>query len=338
MTSDPNFDEATRITRLDATTYGANFPARYCIGSVPHGGFIASCFLRVVQTHLAGRGQPDTVIAHVEYVSRTEIGPAVFVVDEVKLGQRTSVVHVSLFQHALATQAPWITPGQSRREAVAYLTNSALDRETGLSLPTGYVLQPAALPPPPPPADFARLGRDGVDDHWQRRPIPPGSYRAVMAQTEFYVPKWQLQQPESPPKHHPSPQQRSIVDMWIRLATGERFTNTLLGFVADVWPYVVESYRPQSDDDPDDAYFDPSQIFWYPTLALNLDVKKALPPDGVEWLFVRIASKQIRNGRLDLEVVILDDHHDLVALSHHVSLILDASRNLSERSHTKSSM
>lgn len=28
--------------------------------------------------------------------------------------------------------------------------------------------------------------------------------------------------------------------------------------------------------------------FWYPTLLLNVDVKKTLPKDGCDWLFVRV--------------------------------------------------
>lgn len=31
-----------------------------------------------------------------------------------------------------------------------------------------------------------------------------------------------------------------------------------------------------------------SAKFWYPTLLLNIDVKKSLPEEGCEWLFVRV--------------------------------------------------
>jgi len=72
--------------------------------------------------------------------------------------------------------------------------------------------------------------------------------------------------------------------------------------------------------------------FWYPTVVLNLDIKKALPEEGVEWLFSRSRSKVIKNGRFDIEVVILDQFGELVALSHHVTLILGVDRNMAERS------
>ena len=56
-----------------------------------------------------------------------------------------------------------------------------------------------------------------------------------------------------------------------------------------------------------------------------------LPDEGVEWLFCREAPKQIKQGRLDIEVVILDETGDIVTLSHHVSLAVNAARNIAER-------
>ncbi|KAJ2966894.1 hypothetical protein NUW58_g10560 [Xylaria curta] len=70
---------------------------------------------------------------------------------------------------------------------------------------------------------------------------------------------------------------------------------------------------------------------WYPTLVLNLDVKKALPPEGAEWLHVRVHSKHIENGRFDYEAVVSDQAGNIVALSHHVAMVVDGSRNVAAR-------
>lgn len=70
---------------------------------------------------------------------------------------------------------------------------------------------------------------------------------------------------------------------------------------------------------------------WYPTLLLNLDVKKALPAEGVRWLYQRVQAKSIKNGRYDLEIIIKDETGDLVALSHHVVLAVSAERNTAAR-------
>jgi hypothetical protein len=132
---------------------------------------------------------------------------------------------------------------------------------------------------------------------------------------------------------------RSMTDQWIRFRDGSRFTTESLGFVADMFPQVVESYN--AEDDPYRVKPEGEAKvkgdtrrgakYWYPTVVLNLDVKKALPKDGVEWLFCRARSKQIRKGRLDIEVVIMDESGDLVALSHHVALVVSAGRNLAAR-------
>ena len=96
----------------------------------------------------------------------------------------------------------------------------------------------------------------------------------------------------------------------------------------DMFPQLVETFDADHGKSPLGKY-------WYPTLVLNMDVKKALPPEGVEFLFVRVRAKKIRNGRFDLEAVVLDEHGDVVVISHHISLILDVKRNLAKRGHKR---
>lgn len=78
--------------------------------------------------------------------------------------------------------------------------------------------------------------------------------------------------------------------------------------------------------------------FWYPTVLLNLDVKKALPKEGVEWLFSRTTAKQVKNGRMDLEIVVLDAEGQIVAISNHIALAVDSQRNLAKRNTGSSKM
>ena len=98
-----------------------------------------------------------------------------------------------------------------------------------------------------------------------------------------------------------------------------------------MWPSVIESLINQKNPYDISAKSDTKNKiarFWFPTLVLNLDIKKALPQEGVEWLFARVYSKQIKNGRFDLEVVIMDAEGDIVALSHHSCLAVSAARNI----------
>jgi hypothetical protein len=106
-----------------------------------------------------------------------------------------------------------------------------------------------------------------------------------------------------------------------------------------MFPQIVESFT--HDEDPyavkQNVVADPKTgdknwaKFWYPTVLLNMDVKKALPEEGVEFLFLRSQAKRIQNGRLDLEVTIWDAKGDVVVLSHHVCLVLGAERNTAQR-------
>ncbi|KAL2284621.1 hypothetical protein FJTKL_08721 [Diaporthe vaccinii] len=291
-------------------------------GSVPNGGYVASVILRAVSLHLAERGQPDTISAHFEYVRRTEIGPAVLVIEEVKLGQTMSTVQVIFHQHDVQlAAAPWFT-ARSRRNVLAYVTNTGLSLEKGLTLATGW----SATPPPRPVSDFGLLARDR-DPHWVRRRAPLDARFTSFVRThnnlEHYVPREGTGTPR-----------RGVVDLWLRLkGTGQRFTNHDLGYVADAYPMVVQGWRPRHDEAQ--TPFRSDETFWYPTLSLNLDVKRVLPEEGAEWLFVRPSAKVIQNGRLDLGVVILDQHHNVVALSNHVNIIVSAERSLMERSHAK---
>jgi Acyl-CoA thioesterase C-terminal domain/Acyl-CoA thioesterase N-terminal domain len=266
--------------------------------------------MQVASTHfsttLSSQNQPHTIALHLDFLRRTQSGNAKFTVKDTKLGRQTSIIHVTLTQ-------------EGREEVVGYLTNSNMISESGVSFNTGYTLNP-----PPLPVDFSLMELD-KDENWAPIPeMPFSAFRRATRKSDFYFPRQ-------------GQRKRSSADEWIRLANGtEKWTNTSIGYVCDMWPMPVEAFLHEQNP------YDVSTIssgkeelkparFWYPTLLLNLDVKKALPEEGVEWLFVRVEAKQIKNGRMDLEVVILDEGGELVALSHHVAFALGAERNTAKR-------
>jgi Thioesterase-like superfamily len=55
---------------------------------------------------------------------------------------------------------------------------------------------------------------------------------------------------------------------------------------------------------------------------MDVELKKPLPEEGVEWVFVRSQAKMIKDGRMDLEVWIFDPDMDVVAVSHHVCFVM----------------
>lgn len=249
--------------------------------------------LEVVKAHfsttLAGQNQPHTIALHVEFLRRTQAGPAIFTIQDVKLGRQTTTVHVSLQQ-------------EGREEIVAYVTNSNMTEGDGFSYDTEYKPSPPILS-----VDLSKL-EQGTDPTWKLATnMPHAKFRKAMNQIHFHFPQ-------------NGRAAVNISDQWVCFSDGSNFTDSSIGFIADMFPQIAEGFRE-----------DNANPLWYPTLLMNIDMKKALPPGGVKWLLTRVEIKKVFKGRMDLEVWVYDAEGDLVALSHHVGLIVDASRNTAAR-------
>lgn len=274
---------------------------------------MASTILRAAEEHLASRGQKHSITGHFEYLNRTEVGPAIIVIEDTKPGRSVSNIHATLYQGDLQDEAPFIT-ANTRKPVVAYLINTNLDKEKGVSLETQWELLPR-----PKPVDFSKIASE-QDANWSSKDSRIGMAQRAVAKA-----------PRNLDIFFPRESGRlGLEDNWIRFKSGEGWTNASLGFLADVLPIVIEAWRPKTDDETDAPYRRDEQ-FWYPTLVLNLDIKKALPEKGVEWLFLRTMTRQVRNGRFDLESTILDQNGELVAVANHVNLVLPLGRNLAKR-------
>lgn len=273
-------------------------------------------------------GQPDTLTAHFEYPRPTSAGPAIVAVEDVKLSARLATLHLTLWQGGLLAHAPWVDRSVSRRTLLAYTTHTNLRISTGITLQTGYEVSPAATLPSPLPT-FEALEAGDTDDCWEeskRLTLSSGLWR-------FYIPR---RGPLSP----------GVLDMWIHAASGERMTQDALPYVVDSAPSNLHTFlvapeevhkllevprdrvgaaegekKKTTDDENQRAGLR------FPTVLMNLEVKAALPEEGVEWLAVRVTSKQIKDGRFDLDVLVRGRNGELVALSQHMALILRVEKN-----------
>ena len=326
--------KSTTVHQRDPHTYTIDFDPAWTIGTgtfppinrnqshiiepltkqhpVPHGGYVTAVFMRVASLHfattLAKQTQPHTITLHLDFLRRTQTGPATFVVKDVKLGRQTSVIHVTLLQ-------------DNREEVVGYITNSNIASEEGVSFSTAWSLQN-----PPPKADLSKF--DGDEDvNWgERKRWPFADFRKATLNVRSWFPR--AGQPT-----------KGVIDEWLSLKNGENWTQESLGSVVDTFPQVIETYvlgddpySVDSEKSPASSTKDGKKVgFWYPTVLLNLDVKKALPKEGVKYLHVRLQAKQIKNGRFDLEIVVLDEGGELVALSHHVCFAVSEARNSAAR-------
>ncbi|KAI9163081.1 hypothetical protein HJFPF1_04679 [Paramyrothecium foliicola] len=329
----PVFSEAIQAERLDSNTYKVNLRQDYCISSVPNGGYTASCMLSAAKAYLVSRNLPgDVLVAHFEYPSRTSVGPAVVTIEDVKLGSQLSMLHLTLWQGGLLSQSPWITPSVSKRTLLAYTRHANLRNFGTISVPT-----PVESRPPQP--DFNALKATGMDDNWAQAKVPKAAgFARTLRNWQFYLPRHESFAP-------------GVLDLWMRFSSGERITQTALTFIVDSFPYKLHQFlitpgvylwekmagaeKGQLSEQEEDAL---RANIWFPTLSLNLEAKMALPEDGVEWLAMRVRSKQMKDGRFDIEALVRDVDGNYVALGHQVAMILSMDRNTRRLPETKSAL
>lgn len=293
---------------------------------VANGGYITSIFQRVARTHFKNthptlhNGEPDIITLHLTFIRRTEVGPATFHVQDTKLGSRTSTLHIILSQQN--------TDNSVRDEVAGYITVSNMATESGPSMPVLKLNSKLQSPPQSKgnqrgavkPHELAYEGHDGG---WEPLQLQLTSMRKTSHHVEVYVPKENNMAPRT-----------GYIEQWVRFKPYGQYTmwtNDAVGFLCDTFPAMLQTWDKQpwlNDKDPQKGE---KKVFWYPTILLNIEFKKRLPPGGVEGLYTCVQAKMLEKGRMDFNISILDEHGDIVALSNHVCLIVDASRNLSVR-------
>ena len=77
--------------------------------------------------------------------------------------------------------------------------------------------------PAPLPVSLKALS-ENKDENWSRAPdMPSIKFRKAMSKLAFHYPR-------------DGQHSNSCSDEWVRLTTGEKWTNASLGFLCDAWP------------------------------------------------------------------------------------------------------
>lgn len=279
------------------------------------------------------------------FLRRTAAGPALLRVEDTKLGARTSTIHVTLSQSASGKDNY-----RTSVKVAGYITLSAPSAEVGPTIPMDWSLHPSPTDAargsrPDGSVDLAKLGETGRDGHWVRTVPAFPEFRRAAANVEVFGPV--------DSGGGGSGRRRGIVDQWARLrpVVGDgdgkkevekgRWTNEAVAFLIDMFPMVLDGFDRMATSTESEAETETDQgrtsgvkvkaKYWYPTVSLNVDFKKRLPAQGVEWLYSRVHTKVLRDGRTDLDVVVLDETGDVVALSTQVGLVVSAGRNVAGR-------
>lgn len=270
-------------------------------------------------------GDPMPIAMQMNFLRRTNVGRATLIVKDAKLGARTSTIHVTLSQGE---------PDQDEKptdRVVGYITVSDPVSEVGLTASSDWTL----YPPPPstrPPeiketesTESAHSNTDG-NSPWVLMKDPFSGFRHVMAHHILY----------GPLKEH---RRRNVGDQWARFhprgpkGGPARWTTDSMVLLTDIFPHMLTGLDAAAAPSRtgSDGKGSKTPPFWYPTVTLNVDFKRRLPPEGEEWLYSRIILKDVRNGRTDIEVIMMNERGEIVALANQIGLVVSASRNTNGR-------
>ncbi|KAL2858495.1 thioesterase-like superfamily-domain-containing protein [Aspergillus pseudoustus] len=313
MPPSTTFEEAIQVQpQSSGAAYSADLKWDWSVGTAPNGGYIAAIFHRVATTHFENKhpkrhnscARPISI--QLSYIHRCQIGPATLLVDDIKIGARVSLIHVTLQQ-------------EGRSAVAGYLTISDEVSEKGITIPTKLDIYGTTLGRPP-------VVEDAGQSEWKKVIIPHPEFRRASSRVELYE---QID--------HTSFSKG--VGQWARLRSDGSSSKTddwsmeSVAFLCDILPtalgrlerIVQDSLRPRGDGSRKPA------PVWFPTLALNIDFKRCAMENSHEWLYSHIHVKSVHNGRMDVEIAILDAEEKFVAVATQVALVMSSERNLAKR-------
>ncbi|KAF7596981.1 hypothetical protein BBP40_011347 [Aspergillus hancockii] len=331
------FEEAIKVIPLTSHTYSAYLQETWCIGN--------AILYRLATTHFAQSQESPyrskkilPISFQLTFVRPAYVGPVALTVQEIKLGVRTSTIHVTLSQEGRPKSSldPLSASAQELKVA-GYITVSPEDVDQEGSAVTGnWDLHPSPLHGSKSngAVDFDALVANEKDGQWTKIPKVPVVAASQHIDVFSAVPG-------------PNVQARinSTVDQWARFCPGggtpAKWTNEALMYLVDMFPMALDrlgamatSTRPDTETSTEGKPRAPDP-FWYPTVTLNVDLKKSLPNGGAEWLYSRVVTKAFRAGRADLDVAVLDQDGELVALSSQVCMVVGIDRNLRNSHHPR---
>jgi hypothetical protein len=282
-------------------TYDVTIPKDWSIANLPLGGYLNSLLTNAVRTHFslhhASLAQPDPITSHCAFISRASFGPGIIRISVSKAGRQYSNVLARLYQSPKGTET-------LIAEAMITQGNLIRERESGsISLPIAN---------PIPESDIFRrdTGVEMID--------PPQFRRYVSAATKIrriFPPGTTYEGDWSHPVHGPS-----VRDEWISWheESGEGVFDAL------AMAMLVDNMKPPAFN------FEGVDVGknWMATLSITTDVKKAPPPGerGWKWLFLRAVVGKCNFGRYSMDVTLLDEDGDVVAIGRRAEIVLAEER------------
>ncbi|KAF2000165.1 hypothetical protein P154DRAFT_599064 [Amniculicola lignicola CBS 123094] len=342
-----NFQQTSPSEVLDFGPTQSNqrdvlLPEAICFGSTSSGGIVASAMSKHALLYAAQQPklvrQKDIRSTHVQFYRPIfpAKGPVTMIVREISVGRAFSTLRVETFQGGMTKIAA------SSDILITDLSNSGPSHSTGWD-----------LHPPPTPVTISKLALE-EDPNWAsfhlafnlRLPIRGFCYTkaylpTVPPQHITYTESWVTPGWNCPPAGSPDPG-----------VPTPRWTNELIEFLADLNIPIEANFHPNSQDVTGSVLNTLSvaalqhqnrkegKLEWrkvplsalglqthaesaiQATLSMTTEIKKRLPDEGVEWLYLRGECKSIENGRMDSELVMFDEGMGIVAVSYQVVVLI----------------
>jgi hypothetical protein len=238
---------------------------------------------------------------------------------DLKLGKGTSTIQLQLTQ-------------KDKLRVIAIATFNNFGQPIGPTAETAWAFHP----PPKPVPHFQNILARQPDDNW----LP-----AILDGEILPFNRRQLSL--SPRGGFPT---AGVCDAWYTFP-GERMDATYLTMMTDCIPSLSDTLL--RNNGPFDAHrFSRSIEAWAEnnpgvpaplgnsvkdavrattfnmSLTLDIEFKGRLPPRGLDWLFVRAATRMMQDGRMDLDVTLCDHNMDILCLSRQAIHVLEAGRKL----------
>ncbi|KAH8681925.1 thioesterase family protein [Xylariales sp. PMI_506] len=322
--------EQMALEQITPNTYTASYHPDWTLGPTLHGGCVAAVIHRAATVHLAttlaSQNQPDILNMHFEFLRGCETAQITVAVEELRLGAGTSTIQLRLSQN-------------DELKVLAIATSINFDKSVGPSVPITWNPNPPLKPTP----DFQRIQAQKPDDHWL--PIQFRTEKGLGTLIE----RFSLLLPREG-----FPVDGSC-DTWFTWLHGQRMDATYLTLMTDCVPSMPDTLlhnstaydiRHRHDEAKQFAEKNPgataelhntlkdvlrAEVINF-TVTLNIEFKRRLPKEGVQWIFNRANTRMYDSGRLDIDITICDENMELLCLAHQTNLSLDTKRKFKKKS------
>ncbi|KAK5174296.1 uncharacterized protein LTR77_001376 [Saxophila tyrrhenica] len=310
------YSTAFAPTQRSSHEYVIKIHADYSYGldvlAAAHGASMISLLWESVALHcrttLAKHQQPDTLSCYVQFLRPAAVGQALISLQDVQLSKTTSTLHATLHQ-------------SNKDRVVAYFTIFNRLTTKGMSLPTPYTPSP-----PIPPISFPLL-RAGHDPLWTNFHRPYDISPNTRFLSNFHIAVERT-------AHADKRTMQSYLG-WAH--PHSRWTTASLGVACDLFLPASEnffdSYRSAQGMADEAVSVETSghkgtsvpwtRPYWYLTLNVSIEVKRALPEEGVEWLFIRMRTKEVVEGKIDVSGEVWDAEGRLVAVTQQLWVVVE---------------